>query len=156
MKYYHASPVALQKKDILPGSLFFISNNYNFVINEFLCGKDYKYLHEITLNKTKCRIFDIQKKKCLYQYLRYLKMILKDNFESKLHLAINNGRVSFIVDEDMPPLLNFLEYNVCVFDEGGDNSSEWGWMVSRHYGEVESLGILDPVVIKTIKVICLI
>jgi hypothetical protein len=150
-KYYHASPVTLQKKDLVVGHLFYVSDNFDFVVSNFFFGKEYKYLYEITLNKTKSRIFDIRKKKCLYSYLRYLKWILKDKLESNLKLAINNGRISFIIAEHLIPLLNHLNYNICVFDEGGDNDSKWGKLISKEYGEVESLGILDPKVIKIIK-----
>ena len=158
MLYYHASPVPLTLSKLEPNRLFFISNHKEFVINEFLFGKQYKFLYEIELKKSKLKTFDLLKTKHFKLWLNYCKKEYGQYAYKILNTTISNGYLAFHAEGEILPILQENNLNSCLFDElgayiVGDKVNEWREFLQKEYGDVEinSLAIIDPKIIKKIK-----
>lgn len=159
MIYYHASPVQLNLAKLEPNRLFFISNHKEYVINEFLFGRNYKFLYEIELKKSKIKSFDILKAKHFKIWKNYCRQEYGQYDYKMLNTSISNGRLAFYTEDEILPILQENNLNSCLFDEIGAASSvgekpnEWREFLQKEYGNIEinSIGIIDPKIIKKIK-----
>lgn len=158
--YYHASPNVLSIEKLELNRLFFVSDNKDFVISEFLFGKNYKFLYEVKIKKTKIKCFDILKVKCFRLWQKYLIKHFGD-FHHKV-ISVYNGKLCFFVEDEVLPIMIENGFNTCIFDEiGGDyiggEINEWGQYLKEEYktNEISSIAIIDKTVIKKLKPIAI-
>jgi len=152
--FYHASPHPIT--EIEPNRLFFVSDNKEYVKNEYGAVKNYPYLYQIELYKTKVKCFDLLKVKHYKIWLKYLLQEYQNYAYRLLNMTIKNGKLAWHVEREVLPILQANNFNCCLFDEAGadmigDEKNEWGEMITKEYGNVTSLAIIDPKIIKFIK-----
>ena len=159
MIYYHASPVLLNLAKLESNRLFFISNHKDFVINEFLFGKNYKFLYEIELKKSKIKSFDILKTKHFKIWLNHCRQEYGQYAYEILNTTISNGHLAFHAEDEILPILQENNLNSCIFDEIGasfigEKPNEWCEFLQKEYGNIEinSIGIINPKIIKKINI----
>lgn len=153
MPYYHASAHPLFYQNLKPDKLLFVSDNKEFVRNEFGLTKPSFILYEVELYKSKVKLFDILKPKHFKIWLSYLYDLYRDKAMEMFNMTIRNGKLSWYLEDEVFPILKANKFNCCIFDEAGADisGSDWSQYISGKYGDVSSIAITDPSIIKSIK-----